>query len=321
LPIIALSMTSMVAQNMKLREEENLEVEEQKEPGEQITATVTEEKIQDLNDLPEETKQEFEEKVHEELKPSVDQEHIDALKDFASKFKQEDIPADIAKVTNENFWNLIGDDKATFDDFDSVEEFTELQEEPSYEEPKEEVIEEPKEIVTEQPKEEKKPPRKKPDKKPKKKPVKKQTTKKAQGLPQKGAVNEVAPVKSEIEAPKELIKRKRNTKEKSLSDEINKKSKGDELLENVRPTTPEIIENLDDLVKKKEKQSKELVQKVHEAEEEINKPEEKKEERDGVEVLDVQIVPKKEDQRKILKVDKFGIPIDPNKDRRQWDRI
>lgn len=67
LPIVALGMTALVAQNMNLITEENTK------PEEIIKTTITEENVTDLSNLPDETKEKFEKEIEKNI-PEVKEE-------------------------------------------------------------------------------------------------------------------------------------------------------------------------------------------------------------------------------------------------------
>ena len=95
------------------------------------------------------------------------------------------------------------------------------------------------------------------------------------------------------------IKRKRTPKKVKeaikLLDQLNKLSKGDELLSKLDKDKKEDSKKKVSENPKEKKKDKDYVGTI----------------RDGVEVVDVKAVP--------IKVDKFGIPVPPN--RKNWDKI
>jgi len=84
----------------------------------------------------------------------------------------------------------------------------------------------------------------------------------------------------------------------NIIDEIRKPSKGDELINSLNEK------------KLKEKEDKLIIEKEEKKDDFIGTV------KDGVEVVDVKIIPNKEKNKQVT--DKFGIPVSKNRD---WDKI
>ena len=123
-----------------------------------------------------------------------------------------------------------------------------------------------------------------------------ETPKKVKELLPEGAKKVLAPRKKK----KALKKNKQNEEAKKLLDELKKPSKGEELIQKIN--SGEIDTKNSEILFKKDDNEKDVIPENNDAIQ-----------RDGVEVIDVKIVPKD-------KVDKFGIPIKPN-ERKSWDKI